>query len=96
MKLLLAFYILTGSISPMEDEYKGYYTIYFEDNSIVEFAKKEEIFHYFKTGTFVYFYFDDKNGKGYNYKKHYHKKRRLKLKNKLFNSNNCNGASHHA
>ncbi len=94
MKLLLAFYILTGSINPMEGEYKGYHTIYFEDNSIIEFAKKEEIFYYFKTGTFVYF--DDKDGKGYNYKKHHRKKKRLKLKNRLFNSNNCNGASHHA
>ena len=34
--------------------------------------------------------------KGFNYKKHYRKQRRKKLKNRLFNSNNCNGISHHA
>lgn len=34
--------------------------------------------------------------KGFNYKKHYRKQKRKKLRNRLFNSNNCNGASHHA
>lgn len=91
MKLLLAFYILTGTINPMENEYKGYYSIYFPDESIIEFATKEEVLSYLKTGEFVYF-----NDKGYNYKKHNRKKKRVKLKNRIFNSNNCRGASHHA
>jgi hypothetical protein len=38
-------------------------------------------------------YFDDK---GFNYKKHKRKQNRKKLKNKLFNANNCRGISHHA
>lgn len=90
MNFLFAFYLLTGMINPMKQEYKGYYTIYFKDDSIIEFATKAEVMNYIETGTFVYF--DDK---GYNYKKHYRKQKRKKVLNRLFNSNNCRGASHH-
>lgn len=94
MKLLLAFYILTGTINPMEDEYKGYYTIYFEDNRAVEFATQEEVFHYFRTGEFEYF--SDDRSKGFNYRKHYRRSKFVRFKNRLFNSNGCKGVSHHA
>jgi hypothetical protein len=91
MKLVFAFYLITGMINPMENEYKGYYNIYFEDNSIIEFATQEEVMNYLHTGEFVYF--DDK---GFNYRKHHRKQKRKKFKNRLFNSNNCRGVSYKA
>lgn len=91
MNFLFIIYLLAGTIKPMHDEYKGYFTIYFEDNSIIEFATKEEVKNYLATGDFIYF--DDK---GFNYKKHYRKQKRKKFRNRVFNTNNCRGKSHHA
>lgn len=39
---------------------------------------------------------DDKAPKGYNYKKHYRKARKVHFMNRVFNLNNCKGKSHHS
>jgi hypothetical protein len=73
MNLLLAVFILAGTVIPMEEQ-QEYYVVCFEDNTCVEYATREEVVSYLKTGEFVYF--PEGPAKGYNYKKH---NRKLKI-----------------
>ncbi len=38
----------------------------------------------------------NKAPKGYNYKKHYRKAKKVRFMNRVFNLNNCKGKSHHS
>lgn len=56
MKTLLFYWMmLTGSIKPMgEHEGRKFYTMYFKDGKVIDFAYKGEIKRYLKTGVFIY------------------------------------------
>jgi hypothetical protein len=73
MNILLAIYILAGTVIPMEEK-QEYYVICFDNDTAVEYATREEVVNYINTGEFVYF--PEGPVKGYNYKKH---NRRLKI-----------------
>lgn len=70
MNILLAIYILAGTVIPMEEK-QEYYVICFDNDTAVEYATREEVVNYINTGEFVYF--PEGPAKGYNYKKHHRK-----------------------
>jgi hypothetical protein len=86
MNLLLAVFILAGTVIPMEEQ-QEYYVVCFEDNTCVEYATREEVVSYLKTGEFVYF--PKGPAKGYNYKKHNRKLKIHRWIDRKFRHNIC-------